>query len=379
MNRVLIVATTSYAGMGPYVTGIVNQFTAQDEVYYFFHDYADRYFYRNVKAELHEKSTFFVLDNTNINKLKELVLNKEPYERELLELCEKYSIKLVHYLNGAPSLKLMHNFEKIGAKVISTVHDFHPHETNKAWYKVLKLKIRHYRHHECFVHSPFIVTNGMSQYNELRQMFSDKKLLLFPFPSLISHEIIGGKDKPNEMKDLTKPYILFFGRLEAYKGIDLLYRAFSNSTFLSQRFQLVIAGGGEWSMKPVVAKNKNVIFINRYIKDSEIAYLYRNASSVVYPYISATQSGVLSIAFYFGTPVVASNVPFFKDIIEPSQTGLLFETENESDLTEKMIEELALTGEQLNEMRMNQINYYRDFYDENTIRMNLLKFYSDCH
>lgn len=53
MKRVLIVATTSYAGMGPYVSGIVNTFLPNDDVYYFFHDYDDLFFRKNVKEELH--------------------------------------------------------------------------------------------------------------------------------------------------------------------------------------------------------------------------------------------------------------------------------------------------------------------------------------
>lgn len=44
MKKVLIVATTSYAGMGPYVSGIVNTFLPNDDVYYFFHDYDDLFF-----------------------------------------------------------------------------------------------------------------------------------------------------------------------------------------------------------------------------------------------------------------------------------------------------------------------------------------------
>lgn len=55
----------------------------------------------------------------------------------------------------------------------------------------------------------------------------------------------------------------------------------------------------------------NVIMINRYIKDTEIRYMYEQAACVVYPYISATQSGVLSLAFYFRTPTLTSDVPFF--------------------------------------------------------------------
>ena len=58
MKKVLIVATTSYAGMGPYVSGIVNTFLPNDDVYYFFHDYDDLFFRKNVKEELHSRSTF---------------------------------------------------------------------------------------------------------------------------------------------------------------------------------------------------------------------------------------------------------------------------------------------------------------------------------
>jgi hypothetical protein len=63
MKRVLIVATTSYAGMGPYVSGIVNTFLPNDDVYYFFHDYDDLFFRKNVKEELHSRSTFYKSKN----------------------------------------------------------------------------------------------------------------------------------------------------------------------------------------------------------------------------------------------------------------------------------------------------------------------------
>ena len=44
MKRTLIVATTSYAGMGPYVSEIVNTFSPEDDVFFFFHDYEDEFF-----------------------------------------------------------------------------------------------------------------------------------------------------------------------------------------------------------------------------------------------------------------------------------------------------------------------------------------------
>ena len=49
----------------------------------------------------------------------------------------------------------------------------------------------------------------------------------------------------------------------------------------------------------------------RFIKDSEVRDLFSRAAVVVYPYISATQSGVTSIASYFDKPMVLSDLPFW--------------------------------------------------------------------
>lgn len=70
----------------------------------------------------------------------------------------------------------------------------------------------------------------------------------------------------------------------------------------------MIAGSGEVYFP--IQKYENIILINRYIKDEEIAWLFNHAKLTVYPYISATQSGVLSVSCYFGKPIIASDVPF---------------------------------------------------------------------
>ena len=79
MKRTLIVATTSYAGMGPYVSEIVNTFSSQDDVYFFFHDYEDDFFRKNIKNELHKKSVFYKQANSALNKLKELLFNSDGF------------------------------------------------------------------------------------------------------------------------------------------------------------------------------------------------------------------------------------------------------------------------------------------------------------
>lgn len=372
MKRTLIVATVSYAGMGPYVSEIVNTFSPKDDVYFFFHDYEDDFFKKNVKEDLHRKSVFYRKANSTINKLKVLLLNKSSYDRLIFRLCQEKNIELVHYINGIPSIAVQRKMEEMGIIVLSTVHDLEPHEAKKAWYKMLKHNISYKRLNENLQEAKYLVTNSMEQYGKLKKQFPDKELTFHSFPSLVTQEIIEGKDVPSELKKISNPYILFFGRIEEYKGIHILYKAFMDSQELQEKYNLVIAGSGQIGFKRQQNDNR-VIFLNRYIKDSEISYLYKNASCVVYPYISATQSGVLSLAFYYQVPVLTSNVPFFKSIIKKSDTGLLFKNGNVEDLKQQLS---MLVSMDVPDMKVRQKAYYENYYEGNSIHKNLLKIYA---
>lgn len=372
MKRTLIIATTSYAGMGPYVSEIVNTFSPEDDVFFFFHDYEDEFFKKNVKKELHGKSVFYKQANSAKNKLKGLITNKSSYDSLLLKICRDNEIQLVHYINGIPSIRMQHKYEDVGITVLSTVHDLEPHEAKKAWYKMLRQNVLYKRLNDNLQEAKYLVTNSMEQYSSLKKRFPDKKLVYHSFPSLVSKEIIEGHDVPEELKGLDKPYILFFGRIEAYKGISILYRAFMKSEDLQRKYQLVVAGRGELGFERT-SEDYGVTFINRYIKDSEVSYLYQHARCVVYPYISATQSGVLSLAFYYQVPVLASDVPFFKSIINPSSTGLLFNNGNVDDLQRQL---LTILHHDNVEMKSKQKAYYNSHYNGDAIHSSLLKIYS---
>lgn len=370
MKRTLIVATTSYAGMGPYVSEIVNTFSPNDDVYFFFHDYEDDFFKKNVKKELHEKSIFYKEANSINNKLHSLFFKWNKYDKCLLKICKKNGISLVHYLNGTPSISMQNRYKIMGVQVVVTVHDLIPHETKKAWHKQFRQRIIYKRQAENLAVVKSFITNSKYQFELLNKKFKDCKIAFHDFPSLVTETIIDGNEIPKELESIVKPYILFFGRIEEYKGISLLYKAFVEDKRINEDYNLVIAGGGDLNLsKPY---HKNVVIINRYIKDSEIAYLYKNASCVVYPYISATQSGVMSLAFYFNIPVVASDVPFFKGIIEQSNTGLLFKKGDVDDLKEKLHSIMTMN---CSEIKQSQQKYYQENYDGSSIRKSLLSIY----
>ena len=372
MKRTLIVATTSYAGMGPYVSEIVNTFSPEDDVHFFFHDYEDDFFKKNVKKELHRKSVFYRQANSIKNKLIGLITNRSSYDPLLLKICKDKHIELVHYINGIPSIRMQHKYENMGITVLSTVHDLQPHEAKKAWYKMLRQDIMYRRLNDNLQGAKYLVTNSMEQYQNLKKHYPNKEITYHSFPSLVTKEIVNGRDAPEELKNLDKPYILFFGRIEEYKGIHVLYKAFVECPELKEHYALVIAGSGQLGFERV-ADEKNVVLLNRYIKDSEVAYLYQHAQCVVYPYISATQSGVLSLAFYFQTPVLASDVPFFKSIIELTDTGLLFKNGDVEDLKKQL---LSLVHLDTSEMKDKQKAYYTSIYEGAAIHKSLLKIYA---
>lgn len=235
---------------------------------------------------------------------------------------------------------------------------------------MLRHRIGTHRQNKNLELSQNIITNSFAQYDELKKTFPNKIVAYHSFPSLVTPIIANGNMKTAEIANIQKPYILFFGRIEEYKGIALLYEAFSRMQ--NNNYILVIAGSGELpqQVKPI---SNRVIIINRYIADEEIKNLYKGATCVVYPYYSATQSGVLSLAFYFKTPVICSDIPFFKTIIEKSQSGVLFENGNVEDLKDKLTTFLAQSNH--DKMCTYGHEYYEKNYDTSAIRTILLNIY----
>ena len=358
--------------MGPYVSEIVNLFKEEDEnIYFFFRDFDDDYFLKNIKKELRGHSYFYKRSNTSINTLIDLVTNTQPYYGKILDLCKEKQIKVVHFINGVPQKNFVRKLHGLGVETLGTVHDLEMHEVKNVWYKVLKNRIFAARLRENIAYCRSLLTNSPFQYEELSKRYPEKNIYYHSFPSLVTPEIENGSDLVPELIDLDKPYILFFGRIEAYKGIDVLYDAFVNDKELLNNYYLVIAGSG-FVYFDTDSKPDNVIIINRYIKDSEVRNLYTTARCVVYPYISATQSGVLSLAFYFGCPTLVSDVPFFKSIVEGKGIGVISKKGKVEDLCLSLKKLINMDSDI---MRKKQKEFYDSNFNGNSIKTALIDAY----
>jgi len=100
-------------------------------------------------------------------------------------------------------------------------------------------------------------------------------------------------------------YILFFGRIDQYKGVDLLINAYNKTEAYNNGIKLVIAGKTSpgYMINP---NNINVVFLNKYLENIELATLIYHSLFVVLPYRTATQSGCVFSAFAFNKPVLAT-------------------------------------------------------------------------
>ena len=131
---------------------------------------------------------------------------------------------------------------------------------------------------------------------------------------------------------------MFFGFIEHYKGLKVLAEAYKELSLKRNDITLTIAGNGDFSPYAKSFLNlENVNIINRYIKDEEVGALFAGPNViVVLPYINATQSGVIPIAYEFLTPVIASDTGGLKEQLCDGKIGLLHVNGDSKDLALKM-------------------------------------------
>jgi glycosyltransferase involved in cell wall biosynthesis len=81
---------------------------------------------------------------------------------------------------------------------------------------------------------------------------------------------------------------------------------------------------------------KQIVRIDRYVANEEVGSYFSVADVLVTPYLSVTQSGPLQVAYAFDKPVIASDLPAFRECVSHGESGYLFSTGDARDLEDKM-------------------------------------------
>lgn len=127
--------------------------------------------------------------------------------------------------------------------------------------------------------------------------------------------------------DAGTSYILFFGFIREYKGLDLLLNAFADSRLRKYKVKLLVVGEYYIDSKPyekIISEKGLSEWIEmktEFVPNSEIHKYFCAADIVAQPYKSATQSGVTQIAYHFGVPMLTTNVGGLAEIVIDSKVG----------------------------------------------------------
>lgn len=231
-------------------------------------------------------------------------------------------------------------FLKIKYPLVLTLHDVIPHSGEKSLIKdlIINTLIRSAAH--IFVH-------GTKLRTELVQKgYSQKNITVIP------HGDYSFFTEYNQNVN-EENAILFFGRIYEYKGLRYLIES---APLISEQFpdvKIIIAGRGDFSKyEPLITNKKNFEIINKFIPENKVSELFQKCKLVVLPYIEASQSGVIPIAYAFKKPVIATSVGSIPEIVENGRTGLLVPP-NDSEALAKAIIQLLKNDELRKEMGEN--------------------------
>lgn len=165
--------------------------------------------------------------------------------------------------------------------------------------------------------------------DELRTFRPGIPVVLNPHPLFDSYGKAVSRDEALLSLNLNPGYryLLFFGFIRSYKGLDLLIKAFADKRLRKKRIRLVIAG--EFYEDPAPYKllmklydlEDDIVLCDHFIRDSEVPLYFGAADLVVQPYRSATQSGVTQIAYCYDKAMLVTAVGGLREIVSNGVCG----------------------------------------------------------
>lgn len=189
----------------------------------------------------------------------------------------------------------------------------------------------------CIVHS----RQDVSRLGTLK--VKAKPVLLFHPPySIFANGKILPSSKAKKNLGVKGKVLLFFGFVRPYKGLMDLIEAMPY--VLKEVDASLLVVGEFWEpSRPYLEKinslgiKEKVKVFAGYVKNEEIPLYFSAADVVVAPYCSASQSGVIQMAFAFDKPVIATNVGGLAEAVADGKTGYIVEPSSPKELANAIV------------------------------------------
>lgn len=186
----------------------------------------------------------------------------------------------------------------------------------------------------------FIVHSSEDLAN-LRELVTDPLARVHPHPTYEVFRHLAGRGEA-EKRLTAGRRVLFFGYVREYKGLAYLLRAMP---LVLKELEVSLAVVGEFYQDVEIYRrlvnelglNRSVTLVNRYVPNEEVGRYFSQADLVVLPYVTATQSGIIQIAYSFGMPVVTTNVGGLPEVVDDGKTGYLVPPKDSSAIAQAIL------------------------------------------
>ena len=232
----------------------------------------------------------------------------------IVRKIRKFNPDVVHFQNG----HLFFNFALPLLKkfpLVITIHDPHQHVGDREA-RITPQCVMDYG----FKKADHVIVHG----TDLKPIIVEKLGLQAGRIHVIPHIAIGERQPATPVEDDGRT-LLFFGRIWGYKGLDYLIQAEPKISAEFPDLRIVIGGRGENMdrYRQMMVHPQPFEVHNDWISEEQRSRMFASASIVVLPYIEASQSGVIPVAYNYEKPVIATRVGGLPDMVEDGRTGLL--------------------------------------------------------
>ncbi|MBE0558173.1 MAG: glycosyltransferase, partial [Proteobacteria bacterium] len=168
-------------------------------------------------------------------------------------------------------------------------------------------------------------------------------------PRFVPHpvyEIFGQgipKARAQEQLSLSSSRVLlFFGYIRPYKGLDVLLEALPR-VLQHYPVTLLVVGESYEGTAHYLQRTRDlgiadsVVLHTEYVPNDSVSMYFSACDVVVLPYRSATQSGIVQIAYQFKRPVIATDVGGLSEVVLHEETGLIVPPDDPKALAEAII------------------------------------------
>lgn len=252
---------------------------------------------------------------------------------------------------------LLRKIKRLGFSLAWTVHNLSHHEgtsvVDQFGYKLL------------YQYSDLLICHSEHTKREIIQGWKPKaKIVVMPHGNY--EGVYPDADLKSEIfKNLGLqsgiPVASCIGVIRDYKGIDLAVQA---AQMAQGEFQLLIAGKPHPDfhldeLLSIAYSNKNIVVVPESLSEKQFSNMFKVTDVALLPYRNVTGSGALLTALTFGCGVVASDLPYFREILgDQANAGTLFNTGDCQALSDTIVEYLKVPPEIRNQAALDLAKVY---------------------